>query len=146
VHACSSFLYLLLVACFSKSTVLFLGLAVRTKEHACNAHARCRVHCCICVFFFKLFFTLFFQCRVSTNKHSTKNEFRVLKKSLLSVPLLTLGKNFFTECPTKSTRQSAEHSAKSRIPVVQTNNRYGNITTKHMNKQRKNILHVATRS
>jgi hypothetical protein len=37
-----------------------------------------------------------------------------------SVTLLSamLDKQFFVECPTKSTRQSAEHSAKNRIPVV----------------------------
>jgi hypothetical protein len=29
-----------------------------------------------------------------------------------------LGKGFFVECPTKSTRQSLRHSAKVRIPVV----------------------------
>jgi hypothetical protein len=29
-----------------------------------------------------------------------------------------LGKDFFAECPIKSPRQSAEHSAKSRIPVM----------------------------
>jgi hypothetical protein len=36
--------------------------------------------------------------RVPTDKHLTKNVFRVLKKSLSSVPRLALGKNFFTEC------------------------------------------------
>jgi hypothetical protein len=40
-------------------------------------------------------------------------------KTLLSA---AVGKDFFAKCPTKSTRQSAEHSAKSRIPVVNTNN------------------------
>jgi hypothetical protein len=29
-----------------------------------------------------------------------------------------LGKGFFTECPTKSTRQSVKHSAKAPIAVV----------------------------
>jgi hypothetical protein len=35
-----------------------------------------------------------------------------------TLPSATLGKGFFTECLTKSTRQSAEHSAKTQIPVV----------------------------
>jgi hypothetical protein len=30
----------------------------------------------------------------------------------------TIGKLLFAECPTKNTRQSAEHSAKPQIPVV----------------------------
>jgi hypothetical protein len=33
-------------------------------------------------------------------------------------PSATLGKATFAECPTKGTRQSVRHSAKSRIPVV----------------------------
>jgi hypothetical protein len=33
-------------------------------------------------------------------------------------PSAALGKDFFAECPTKNTRQSAKHSAKSRILVV----------------------------
>jgi hypothetical protein len=33
-------------------------------------------------------------------------------------PSVVLGKGFFAECPTKSTRQRAEHSAKPQIPVV----------------------------
>jgi hypothetical protein len=37
-------------------------------------------------------------CRVPTNKHSAKNGFRVLNKSLPSVPRLALGKAFFAEC------------------------------------------------
>jgi hypothetical protein len=36
-------------------------------------------------------------------------------RTLLSA---TLDKDVFAECPIESTRQSAEHSAKSRIPVV----------------------------
>jgi hypothetical protein len=35
-----------------------------------------------------------------------------------TLPSAALDKDFFAECPTKSTRQSAEHSAKSRILVV----------------------------
>jgi hypothetical protein len=35
-----------------------------------------------------------------------------------TLPSVTLGKEFFAKCPTKSTRQSAQHSAKSRILVV----------------------------
>jgi hypothetical protein len=35
-----------------------------------------------------------------------------------TLPSAALGKGFFAECSTKSTRQSAEHSAKSLIPVV----------------------------
>jgi hypothetical protein len=35
-----------------------------------------------------------------------------------TLPSAALGKDFFAECPTKNTRQSAEHSAKTRIPVV----------------------------
>jgi hypothetical protein len=34
-----------------------------------------------------------------------------------TLPSAALGKEFFAKCPIKSTRQSAEHSAKSRIPV-----------------------------
>jgi hypothetical protein len=33
----------------------------------------------------------------------------------------------FAECPTKNTRQSAEHSAKSQIPVVNDNTSYDNV-------------------
>jgi hypothetical protein len=29
-----------------------------------------------------------------------------------------LGKDVFAECPTKNTRQSVEHSAKSQFPIV----------------------------
>jgi hypothetical protein len=39
-----------------------------------------------------------------------------------TLPSAALGKGFFAECPTKSTRQSAEHSAKARIPVVFSSN------------------------
>jgi hypothetical protein len=35
-----------------------------------------------------------------------------------SSPSAVLGKASFAECPTKGTRQSVRHSAKSRIPVV----------------------------
>jgi hypothetical protein len=35
-----------------------------------------------------------------------------------TLPSAALGKGFFAECPTKSTRQSDWHSAKARIPVV----------------------------
>jgi hypothetical protein len=35
-----------------------------------------------------------------------------------SSPSAALGKASFAECPTKGTRQSVRHSAKSRIPVV----------------------------
>jgi hypothetical protein len=35
-----------------------------------------------------------------------------------TLPSAALGKVFFAECPTKSTRQSDEHSAKPWIPVV----------------------------
>jgi hypothetical protein len=35
-----------------------------------------------------------------------------------TLPSATLGKDFFAECPTKSTRQSVVHSAKSQIMVV----------------------------
>jgi hypothetical protein len=35
-----------------------------------------------------------------------------------TLPSAALGKDFFVECPTKSTPQSAEHSAKSQIPVM----------------------------
>jgi hypothetical protein len=35
-----------------------------------------------------------------------------------TLPSAAHGKDFFAECWTKSTRQSASHSAKSRIPVV----------------------------
>jgi hypothetical protein len=34
------------------------------------------------------------------------------------LPSGALEKDCFAECPTKSTRKSQEHSAKSRIPVV----------------------------
>jgi hypothetical protein len=37
-----------------------------------------------------------------------------------TLPSTVLDKGFFAECPTKSTRQNAEHSAKARIPVVVT--------------------------
>jgi hypothetical protein len=37
-----------------------------------------------------------------------------------TLPGASLGKDVFVECPIESTRQSAEHSAKSRIPVVTT--------------------------
>jgi hypothetical protein len=37
-----------------------------------------------------------------------------------TLPSVALGKDFFAECPIESTRQSTEHSAKSRIPVVDT--------------------------
>jgi hypothetical protein len=49
--------------------------------------------------------------------HSVKD---VFAKSMRS-PSVALGKIFFVECPTNCTQQSAEHSAKSRIPVVKTN-------------------------
>jgi hypothetical protein len=35
-----------------------------------------------------------------------------------TLPSAALGKDFFAKCSTKNTRQSAEHSAKTRIPVV----------------------------
>jgi hypothetical protein len=35
-----------------------------------------------------------------------------------TLPSAALGKGFFVECPTKSTRKSSWHSAKARIPVV----------------------------
>jgi hypothetical protein len=35
-----------------------------------------------------------------------------------TLPRAALSKDFFVECPTKNIRQSASHSAKSRIPVV----------------------------
>jgi hypothetical protein len=35
-----------------------------------------------------------------------------------TLPSAVVGKDFFTEFPTKNTRQSAEHSTKSRIPIV----------------------------
>jgi hypothetical protein len=35
-----------------------------------------------------------------------------------TLPSVTLGKNVFAECPIESTGQSAEHLAKTRIPVV----------------------------
>jgi hypothetical protein len=35
-----------------------------------------------------------------------------------TLPSAALGKDFFAECPIESTRQRAEHSAKSWIPVV----------------------------
>jgi hypothetical protein len=38
----------------------------------------------------------------------------------LTLPSAALGKAFFAECPTKSTRQRIQHSAKTRIPVVRT--------------------------
>jgi hypothetical protein len=37
-----------------------------------------------------------------------------------TLPSAALGKAFFTECPTKGTRQRGRHSAKPRIPVVPT--------------------------
>jgi hypothetical protein len=36
-----------------------------------------------------------------------------------ALPSAALGKGFFAECPTKSTRQRAEHSTKPQIPVVE---------------------------
>jgi hypothetical protein len=36
----------------------------------------------------------------------------------LTLPSATLDKVFFAECPTKGTRQRSQHSAKPRIPVV----------------------------
>jgi hypothetical protein len=38
----------------------------------------------------------------------------------LTLPSAALGKAFFAECPTKGTRQRGRHSAKPRIPVVNT--------------------------
>jgi hypothetical protein len=35
-----------------------------------------------------------------------------------TLPSAALGKDVFAECPIESTRQSVEHSTKSRIPVV----------------------------
>jgi hypothetical protein len=35
-----------------------------------------------------------------------------------TLPSTALDKDLFTECPTKNTRQSAEHSANNRIPIV----------------------------
>jgi hypothetical protein len=47
--------------------------------------------------------------RLSANAFVTESE---------TLSSAALGKGFFVECPIKSTRQSAEHSAKLRIPVV----------------------------
>jgi hypothetical protein len=41
----------------------------------------------------------------------------IVTKSM-TLPSVVLGKQFFAECPIKSTRQSAKHSAKSRIPTA----------------------------
>jgi hypothetical protein len=65
------------------------------------------------VFYFKILFAEYpgsdtwqsILCQVPTAKHLAKNGFRVLKKSLSSVPRLTLGKECFAECQTWDTRQ-----------------------------------------
>jgi hypothetical protein len=51
---------------------------------------------------------------VPSVQHSVK---RLFAESL-TLPSAALGKAFFTECPTKGTRQRGRHSAKPRIPVV----------------------------
>jgi hypothetical protein len=43
---------------------------------------------------------------------------KVVITESVTLPSVALDKVFFTECPTKSTRQSAKHSVKSQIPVV----------------------------
>jgi hypothetical protein len=58
----------------------------------------------------------FTECRpVPSVQHSVKNLFA----ERLALPSAALGKAFFAECPTKSTRQRLQHSAKPWIPVVQ---------------------------
>jgi hypothetical protein len=51
---------------------------------------------------------------VPSVQHSVKGLFA----ESLTLPRAALGKAFFAECPTKSTRQRIQHSAKPRIPVV----------------------------
>jgi hypothetical protein len=51
---------------------------------------------------------------VPSVQHSVKSLFA----ESLALPSAALGKAFFAECPTKSTRQSLQHSAKPWIPVV----------------------------
>jgi hypothetical protein len=58
---------------------------------------------------------VFAECRsVASVQHSVKGIFA----EILTLPSAALGKAFFAECPTKSTRQRIQHSAKTRIPVV----------------------------
>jgi hypothetical protein len=51
---------------------------------------------------------------VPSVQHSVKR----LVAEILTLLSAALGKDFFTECPTKGTRQRGRHSAKPRIPVV----------------------------
>jgi hypothetical protein len=51
---------------------------------------------------------------VPSVQHSVKGLFA----ESLTLPSAALGKDFFAECPTKSTRQRIQHSAKPAIPVV----------------------------
>jgi hypothetical protein len=51
---------------------------------------------------------------VPSVQHSVKGLFA----ESLTLPRAALGKAFFAECPTKSTWQRIQHSAKPRIPVV----------------------------
>jgi hypothetical protein len=55
-------------------------------------------------------------CPVPSVQHSVKGLFA----ESLALPSAALGKAFFAECPTKGTRQRIQHSAKPRIPVVNT--------------------------
>jgi hypothetical protein len=58
---------------------------------------------------------VFAECRpVPSVQHSVKGLFA----ESLTLPSAALDKAFFTECPTKGTRQRIQHSAKPRIPVV----------------------------
>jgi hypothetical protein len=58
---------------------------------------------------------IFAECHsVPSVQHSVKGLFA----EILTLPSAALGKAFFAECPTKSTRQRIQHSAKTRIPVV----------------------------
>jgi hypothetical protein len=67
-----------------------------------------------CLTLGKLFFA---ECRpVPSVQPSVK---RLFAESL-TLPSAALGKAFFAECPTKGTRQRIQHSAKPRIPVVNT--------------------------
>jgi hypothetical protein len=49
---------------------------------------------------------------------SVLSSVKVVVTESLSLPNVALGKEVFVECPTKDTRQSSEHSTKSRIPIV----------------------------
>jgi hypothetical protein len=53
-------------------------------------------------------------CPVPSVQHSVKGLF----VESLTLPSAALSKAFFAECPTKSTRQRIQHSAKPRIPIV----------------------------